>query len=158
LVVSSAVGQQVVFHPNEKQQPTELDSPPFTRIVGKLSCSAPNLSGFVRNALQMLPIKINGIGVITDATTGTFNVSGSFTGTVVHLEVNYDGHIMSTVNASTISTRLQVMDEGHSTRTHSADLSGTARGTTIDLSAATLSTVDCEIWRIGTTVLKDYHS
>jgi hypothetical protein len=158
LVVSSVISQQVVLRPNDNQQTADLDSAPFTRIVGKLSCSAPNSpAGFVRNDLRMLPIKINGIDATTDAITGSFNISGSFTGTVVHLEVNYDGRIVSTVNASTLSTRLQVMDEGHSTRTHSADLNGTARGTTVDLSAATLSTVDCEIWRIGTTVLEDYH-
>ena len=107
LVISNVLCQQVAFRPNENQQPADVNLAPFTRIAGKyyLSCSAPNVpAGFVRSDLHMLPIKLNGIDVITDAVTGSFSVSGSFTGTVVHLEVNYDRHIISTVNGTTIAS------------------------------------------------------
>jgi hypothetical protein len=157
LVVSGVVCQQVVIPSDENLQTADLGLQPFTRIVGNLTCSAPDEWGFVTSALRMLPIKIDGIQGTTDPATGSFSLSGSFTGTSVSLEMIYDGRITSTVNATTISTRLQVMDEGHSTRTDTVTRSGTPRDTTLDLGRVTLTSVDCEIWRIGTNVLEDYH-
>ena len=49
------------------------------------------------------------------------------------------------------------MDDGHNTRTESVDAQGTPHDTTLDLGRVTLNSVDCEIWRLGATVLEHYH-
>jgi len=104
--------EQIVFQP----APEETQFAPFTQVVGTLFCAAPDNGVLVQNRLRMLPITINGVKVTTDRNTGSFNVSGSFPGPSIHLEVSYDGPISTIVNGSTVSTRLQVMDDVHDSR------------------------------------------
>lgn len=106
--------EQVVFQPAPQVAP-------FTQVVGTLFCAAPDNGGFVQNRLRMLPIKVNGVKVTTDRDTGSSNVSGSFAGPGIHLELSYDGAISTLVNGSTVSSRLQVMDDVHDTRTEGVD-------------------------------------
>src|SRR5258708_6987986 len=129
--------EQVVLQP----APDETQFAPFTRVVGTLICAARDNSGFVQNRLRMLPITINGIKVTTDRNTGFFNVSGSFPRPSVHLELSYDGPISTSVNGSTVSTRLQVMDDVHETRSEGVNARGIPHDTILDLGRVTLTSV-----------------
>jgi len=49
------------------------------------------------------------------------------------------------------------MDEGHNARSDQRRVSGTIAGSVLQLGFVDFDTPDCELWRIGTKILTDYH-
>lgn len=126
-----------------------------TRIRGQLRCSVPTDSPPTVLAAPNLPFEVRdyGSGVTND--DGTFSISAMLALTSVHLKLIYDGRIAGP--PEDVSSRLQVMDEGHGTRSDEIDREGTLADGVVDLGVVDLESTDCELWRIGAKVLKDYH-
>jgi hypothetical protein len=125
---------------------------PFTRITGTVVCSAWNGSTRIRNPLSFVMVRVDGAEAQSGA-GGAFDLSGSFHGGAQDVSVLFRG----TVGSSPSST-LEVMDDLHASRSENRTVNPTATsGDVIDLGEVALSSADCELWRLGTIVLEDYH-
>ena len=68
--------------------------------------------------------------------------------------MTYSSHVPRAAGGS---TRLEVWQEGHNPRDESVTLpTGTLTGDTLELGTVTMSTFDCELWRLGVEVLQHY--
>jgi len=125
---------------------------PFTRITGTIACSAWNGSTRIKNALRFVPVRVDGASSPTDG-AGAFELAGSFRSGAQDVSVLFRG----TVGGSP-STTLEVMDDLHATRSENRTVQpASTSGDVMDLGEVSLSSVDCELWRLGTIVLEDYH-
>jgi hypothetical protein len=101
--------------------------------------------------LAGLPIEIAGRRVTTDA-TGSFSLAGTFSGPV-HLKLIYEAPVTS----SGVTTNLQIMNDIKNTRTEERDVATTSVGVLSSAGVVEISSLDCELFRIGRQLLNDYH-
>jgi hypothetical protein len=125
---------------------------PFTRMTGRIVCQAWDGTTKIVNPLSFVTVNVDGAGALT-ASAGAFELTGRFHGGVQRVGVVFSGSV-----GSSPSTPLQVMDDLHASRSESRDSTPIATGgDLVDLGDVELSSVDCELWRLGTVVLEDYH-
>ncbi len=135
---------------------------PATHVLGKLQCKVPNAGGTLTGALPFVPINFGGQGGTTKA-DGSFDiVIAPSSDPNVLVTLTYDGQVATSENGAAgaiqVASHLQVMDESHSARSGTVvpDIASRATGT-LDLGIVVVSSLDCELWRIGANILKDYH-
>jgi hypothetical protein len=129
------------------------DAPrPFTRITGTVVCSAWDDSTRIRNPLPFVMVRVDGAEDQSGA-GGAFELSGSFHGGAQDVSVLFRAKV-----GSSPSTTLEVMDDLHASRSENRKVNpaGTS-GDVIELGEVVLSSADCELWRLGTILLEDYH-
>ena len=123
------------------------------KLTGTVVCSAPGVSA---TAAVDLPLSIGGHATRVKP-DGTFEITGYFTA-YPHIVFTYGGDITQ----GDVSTRLEVVDELLSTRSEARDVVATfvnpGPTTTWSVGTVTLTSLDCELWRIGRKVLDDYHT
>lgn len=120
------------------------------RAFGTVTCRTRDGARTVANPLGGLPIEIAGRRATT-ADDGRFSIAGlAPAGATVR--VTYEAPIAS----SGVSSRLQIMDELKNTRGESKTLASGRAG--FDLGTIELSSLDCELWRLGRATLTDYHA
>ncbi len=120
------------------------------RTTGTLMCRSREGAGTHAEPLADVPIEIGGQRVTT-ASNGTFSFAGGVSASST-LRVIYEGPIAG----SGISTPLQIMDELKNTRSESKTVA--VGGATFALGTIELTSLDCELWRIGGKILRDYHA
>ena len=135
----------------------------FTTLKGTLKCEAPNTVDTqnltrvapVVSPLGFLKVKIGDVPATTNANGELQVPPGRYGAGTYELELQWD----STVTTGSLSSGLQVVDEVLNPRSETVTrVSGTSSGTTVDLGTITVSSVDCELWRLGVKVLDTYHS
>lgn len=119
------------------------------RTTGTITCRSRDDGGTHVEPLAELPIEINGRRTTTGA-DGSFQLDGGLAAGA-SLRAIYEGPI----TGSGIGTPLQIMDELKNTRSETRAL---GNDFTFALGTIELSSIDCELWRIGSKILRDYHA
>lgn len=83
---------------------------------------------------------------------GRFELPGSFRAGSITLEIVYD----SSLQVGDASATLRVMGEFHDARSESVTRTARLEGDKLDVGDIVLTSVDCEIWRLGAAALADY--
>jgi hypothetical protein len=130
--------------------------PPITSVTGKLMCSVPEKDKRVLVAIPKIPFEVRGVSRSATDDNGSFTITTTAPANPVHLKLAYDGSISGPVIG--VATRLMVMDDFHNARSDELDWRGTVRGSVLDLGEVAVDSPDCELWRIGVNILKDFHS
>lgn len=139
--------------PRDAKPAMLADEPrPFTRITGTIVCRAWDGSTRITNPLPFVMVRVDGAEDQSGA-GGAFELSGSFHSGAQDVSVLFRGKV-----GSSPSTTLEVMGDVHATRSENRKVNpaGTS-GDVMDLGEVVLSSADCELWRLGTIVLEDYH-
>lgn len=125
----------------------------FTRLTGRVSCTALDDSTAIKNPLGFVAIEVAGRQT-TAAADGTFELEGPFASGSHKVKAVFD----APVGSGSPTTRLQVMDDLHQTRSEVRTVrSRSSTADTVELGEVALTGADCELWRLGTVVLDDYH-
>lgn len=121
-------------------------------VQGKLQSRAPAESA---QDLGFVEVTINGVTVHADD-TGAFMIPGDFT-TVDRLTVRYSGRI-NPVTGMEIGPRMSVMNDFHNPRSETVNISaGTTNDGILDVGTLVLTSLDAELFELGTDVLDAYH-
>jgi hypothetical protein len=126
----------------------------YQRITGTLMCRVPDGGSSTLLPIAHVQVEFPGGAPAITSAAGALGAARILTGSSVPLEIVYD----SKISDGTVETRLQVMDDLHSTRRDSVVREGTANGDALDLGVVEIDSPDCEIWRIGVKLIDDYHS
>lgn len=107
--------------------------------------------------LADVPVEIGGVRAVTNA-SGVFEIPGTVSTLTHTVRVVYDG----TVTSNGVSTPMRVMDELKNGRSESRSATGTwastTAGLTVDFGTIALTSLDCELYRLGRLALRDYHA
>lgn len=123
----------------------------FTQLRGKILCRAAGLRA--PSPLPFISLEIDGHRITTLA-DGTFSTDGSFGTGRYTVRVIYD----SVVRTGSVTTPLVVMDDVHQPRSEVVKPNSTGTsGTAVLLGDVVLTSVDCELHRLGAAALIDYH-
>ena len=127
---------------------------PASDLHGTLRCRAvDNVNGTTGvRALPFVKVKVGDVETATGA-NGEFTIAGGFRPGPFAIDVTYDAPI----TAAGITTPLRVMAEFHNARGESVTRSATVVAGQLTFGNVDLSSVDCELWRLGTDLLVDYH-
>ncbi|MGC2186771.1 MAG: hypothetical protein WA637_26145 [Terriglobales bacterium] len=127
------------------------------KIKGHVQCKVPDGPSTQLIDVPHVRVRIdNGAGQEGDTdTSGLFQADVTLTTPEATMRLVYSSSITFPPN---VSTPLQVMDDGHQTRSDSQSVRGTVTGDTLDLGIVQFESIDCELWRIGVKLLDDYHA
>jgi hypothetical protein len=125
-----------------------------TSIAGQLTCATAG-GPHGGDELAFIGVMAGNAHRVTTDPNGRFVLPVKLASNRVDLRIEYEGKVEHAPEH--VASRLQVMDEGHAARSDLIGATGQASGSTLDLGTVALNTVDCELWRIGVTVLQDYH-
>lgn len=128
-------------------------------LHGTLKCRARETAAgaMTTRALPFVKIKIGDVEHVADV-DGKFTLPGSFHAGAVTLEIVYDAPIKTTVGGKDITSPLRVMGEVHDARAETVRRTASLAGDRLAVGEIVLTSVDCEIWRLGAEVLVDYHT
>ena len=140
--------------PAEPLPDARADAPrPFTRMIGRIMCEAWNGASKIVNPLPFVTVRVDGAEAQAGA-GGVFELGGRFHGGDQRVGVVFSG----TIGASSPQTPLQVMDDLHQSRSENRTATpARSGGDLVELDDVELSSVDCELFRLGAIVLEDYH-
>jgi hypothetical protein len=100
-------------------------------------------------------VSLNGQPKVLVDRSGKFRALARHEPASYGLRLYYEGAVSE--NRSFGATPLQVMDDGHGTRSDVIDAAlSTKAGHYADLGHVSLNTIDCEVWRDGYAVVSDY--
>lgn len=123
----------------------------FSGVTGTLQCRTGSGSAL---PLPFATVIMDGQRIRANA-AGIFSTSGNFGTGTYSFTVLYDSQVGS---GSTI-TPLQVMDDVHAARSENVRQASTGvAGDVVQLGNIVLTSADCEIFRLGTVILQDYHT
>jgi len=127
---------------------------PASDLHGTLRCRAvDDTSGATAvHPLPFVKVKVGDAASATSA-SGAFSISGGFRPGSFTVQIVYD----APVTAAGITTPLRVMAEFHDARGESVTRSASLVNGQLSFGDIELTSVDCEIWRLGTELLVDYH-
>jgi hypothetical protein len=133
------------------------------RVEGSVTCASPDPGGSVDMAVPFLPVQVGSLGSAKTTNLGTFSIPVGAETTLsdgpVVVNISYDGSVENDGGTTT----LRVIDDLRGARgtqpTVNATLTTNADGDRIlQLDPIRLSSADCEIWRIGASVVSDFHT
>jgi hypothetical protein len=123
-------------------------------LRGTLRCRAADDTSGAATARALPFVKVRaGEREATTSAAGAFTIPGDFRAGSVRIQIVYD----APVTAAGVSTPLRVMDELHRARSETVTRTARLAGGQLTAGDIQLTSVDCELWRLGADVLADYH-
>jgi len=125
----------------------------WSGVDGTLNCDPPD---GISEPIPFVTVNINGETDVTDD-TGAFSINTAFTD-VNSLVVTFDGRLPPIGGAAT-GPRTSVMNDFHNPRSETVDIpSGITTGGRLDVGSLVMTTLDCELYNHGRTVLQEFHT
>ncbi|MBT8495852.1 MAG: hypothetical protein KJO07_22605, partial [Deltaproteobacteria bacterium] len=124
-------------------------------LIGTIKCSGYDSQGSnTRTARPLLFAKLEVGGSKAQADKdGNFEIPGRYGAGTVDLDISYSGQIKT----HDVESGLKVMGDLHATRSESKAATARVIGGRMSLGTVTVSSVDCELWRLGALAVDDYH-
>jgi hypothetical protein len=141
--------------PPTPRPPPPPPGPPAPRegLAGILTCRSADGTATMERPLPFVKIMVGERETSSDV-NGVFTVPGSYAAGRFTLEVTYDAPVAT----SGVTTPLRVMDEVQNARGESVTRTATIVDGQASVAGVVLTSVDCEIWRLGVELLTDFHA